>query len=97
MLLLIVNVLHSINYIHNNSIVIIKRNIVKMECGTHATTPKAPRINGGDEAMPNSWPWQVLLRCTYTDKESSQVLPESDSCRGSIISENWVITAARCM
>ena len=96
MSLLIINALHSNYYIHN-SIVIIKRNIVELECGTPAATPNARRINGGDEATPNSWPWQVLLQCTYTDKESSQVLPESDSCAGSIISENWVITAARCM
>lgn len=46
------------------------------------------RVVGGDDAEPNSAPWIVSLQW-------GTVRP-SHFCAGSIISENWVLTAAHC-
>ncbi|CAG00821.1 unnamed protein product [Tetraodon nigroviridis] len=44
------------------------------------------RIVNGEEAVPHSWPWQVSLQ-EYTGFHF---------CGGSLINENWVVTAAHC-
>jgi len=44
------------------------------------------RIISGKEARLGQFPWQVLIKKT-----------EDVSCGGSIISENWVLTAAHCV
>lgn len=46
-----------------------------------------PQIVGGTEAMPNEFPWQILL--TYSGLNAS--------CGGSIIHESWILTAAHCV
>ena len=57
------------------------------ECGL---TPIAPytsgfgRIVGGTEAKPHSWPWMVSLQSG------------SHFCGGSLINNQWVLTAAHC-
>ncbi|XP_072374467.1 chymotrypsinogen 2-like [Scyliorhinus torazame] len=58
-------------------------------CGSPAISPVVTgyaRIVNGEEAVPGSWPWQVSL--------------QSDSgwhfCGGSLINDNWVVTAAHC-
>ncbi|XP_075043632.1 chymotrypsin B-like [Mixophyes fleayi] len=44
------------------------------------------RIVNGEEAVPGSWPWQVSLQ----DRTGWHY------CGGSLISSNWVVTAAHC-
>eukprot|EP00058_Branchiostoma_floridae_P017801 XP_002603290.1 hypothetical protein BRAFLDRAFT_261914 [Branchiostoma floridae] len=65
-------------------------------CGTPAIQPRSSemlrydqaegRIVNGDDATPHSWPWQVSL----------QTSTGWHYCGGSIVNENWVITAAHC-
>uniref|UniRef100_A0A3P8UQ60 chymotrypsin n=1 Tax=Cynoglossus semilaevis TaxID=244447 RepID=A0A3P8UQ60_CYNSE len=58
-------------------------------CGTPAIQPIVSgysRIVNGEEAVPHSWPWQVSLQ-DYTGFHF---------CGGSLINENWVVTAAHC-
>lgn len=53
------------------------------ECGRAVNNN---RIVGGQDARPGSWPWQVSLN---TDKFAV--------CAGSLISDEWVMTAAHCI
>merc|ERR1739838_89461 len=58
-------------------------------CGSPAITPVITgysRIVNGEEAVPHSWPWQVSLQ-DYTGFHF---------CGGSLVNENWVVTAAHC-
>ncbi|KPP66066.1 chymotrypsin-like [Scleropages formosus] len=58
-------------------------------CGVPAISPVITgysRIVNGEEAVPHSWPWQVSL----------QDFTGFHFCGGSLISENWVVTAAHC-
>jgi len=43
------------------------------------------RVVGGVEAMPHSWPWQVSLQNS-----------RGHFCGGSIINQQWVVSAAHC-
>merc|ERR1719382_1747320 len=54
------------------------------ECGIEGP-PSKDRIVGGFEAEENQWPWQVAL-----------FIDNAWFCGGSIISENYVMTAAHC-
>ncbi|XP_042283279.1 chymotrypsinogen B-like [Thunnus maccoyii] len=58
-------------------------------CGTPAIPPDISSysdIVNGKEAKPHSWPWQVSVQ-----KRSG-----SHYCGGSLINQNWVVTAAHC-
>uniref|UniRef100_A0A8C7GLI0 Transmembrane serine protease 5 n=1 Tax=Oncorhynchus kisutch TaxID=8019 RepID=A0A8C7GLI0_ONCKI len=55
----------------------------RKECGTRA---KLPRIIGGVEATLGRWPWQVSLY--YSNRHT---------CGGTIITSQWVVTAAHCV
>merc|ERR1712177_156322 len=57
---------------------------LKATCGIEGP-PSKDRIVGGFEAEPNQWPWQVAL-----------FIDNAWFCGGSIISENYVLTAAHC-
>ncbi|XP_076144183.1 serine protease [Alosa pseudoharengus] len=58
-------------------------------CGIPAISPIVSgyaKIVNGEEAVPHSWPWQVSL----------QDWSGFHFCGGSLINENWVVTAAHC-
>ncbi|XP_044222401.1 chymotrypsin A-like isoform X1 [Thunnus albacares] len=58
-------------------------------CGTPAIPPDISGysdIVNGKEARPHSWPWQVSL----------QKCNGFHFCGGSLINQNWVVTAAHC-
>ncbi|XP_025022423.1 chymotrypsinogen A-like [Python bivittatus] len=58
-------------------------------CGVPAIKPVITgysRIVNGEDAVPGSWPWQVSLQETNG----------WHFCGGSLIDQNWVVTAAHC-
>jgi len=72
------------------------------QCGVSAIRPISSRdstltgktggrIVGGREAIPHSWPWQVALVRPGGDHFNGQF------CGGSIISNNYILTAAHCV
>merc|ERR1711921_72764 len=58
---------------------------LKATCGIEGPA-RAGRIVGGHEAQEHQWPWQVAL-----------FIDDAWFCGGSLISENWVLTAAHCV
>lgn len=54
------------------------------ECGIENFSGEG-KIVGGHETRPNQWPWQVAL-----------VINDNTLCGGSIIGDEWVLTAAHC-
>ena len=57
--------------------------LVQGGCGTRPNT----RIVGGTAAKRGDWPWQAML----TSSNGRQF------CGGSLISPEWVLTAAHCV
>ena len=56
-----------------------------VECGTKKPDP---RIVGGTNAQPGSWPWQVLV--------GFKPFWGPVWCGGSILTPYWIVTAAHC-
>ncbi|XP_075911076.1 elastase-1-like isoform X2 [Petromyzon marinus] len=52
------------------------------------------RIVNGEDAAPNSWPWQISL-ATAWDPESPDVI--NHTCGGVLLNTDWVLTAAHCI
>merc|ERR1711902_8531 len=55
------------------------------ECGLENPSGVEDRIVGGHEAAHHEWPWQVAL-----------FIDDAWFCGGSLISDEWVLTAAHC-
>ncbi|XP_057376845.1 brachyurin-like [Daphnia carinata] len=51
---------------------------------------KNNRIVGGEEAIPNEFPWQALLQVEMQGGNAY-------ACGGSLISDQWILTAAHCL
>ncbi|XP_064477226.1 chymotrypsinogen A-like [Ornithodoros turicata] len=67
-------------------------NLQGARCGRPAIQPDATsndRVVGGQEAVPHSWPWQVSMQ-----RKASE--PLDHFCGGTIISSEWIISAAHC-
>ncbi|EDL81021.1 rCG31213, isoform CRA_c [Rattus norvegicus] len=63
-----------------------------LSCGypTYEVQHDVSRVVGGQEASPNSWPWQVSLQYLSSGKWHH-------TCGGSLVANNWVLTAAHCI
>ncbi|KAM6174127.1 chymotrypsin-like elastase family member 2A [Erethizon dorsatum] len=61
-----------------------------LSCGLSTYQPQQSRVVGGEDATPNSWPWQVSLQYLDLDKWFH-------NCGGSLVTTSWVVTAAHCV
>ncbi|KAM7234945.1 hypothetical protein CapIbe_013765 [Capra ibex] len=61
-----------------------------LSCGVPTYPPQLSRVVGGEDARPNSWPWQVSLQYSSSGQWRH-------TCGGSLIEQNWVLTAAHCI
>uniref|UniRef100_A0A8C2JXL8 pancreatic elastase II n=1 Tax=Cyprinus carpio TaxID=7962 RepID=A0A8C2JXL8_CYPCA len=59
-------------------------------CGLPTYPPVITRVVGGVDVRPHSWPWQISLQ--YKSGSSWY-----HTCGGSLISDQWVLTAAHCI
>ncbi|XP_054434566.1 transmembrane protease serine 2 isoform X2 [Pteronotus mesoamericanus] len=65
------------------------KNVVSLrciECGVNRRMGRQSRIVGGTSAAPGDWPWQVSLQVQGVHV-----------CGGSIITPEWIVTAAHCV
>ena len=60
------------------------------ECGRRRR--RLPRVLGGDEAIPHSWPWQAMIEAKKSRDEGW-----THKCGASLIHPEWIVTAAHCL
>ncbi|KAI3388039.1 hypothetical protein SNEBB_005869 [Seison nebaliae] len=67
----------------------------KIECGEPVIQPNLSpgRIVNGDDATKHSWPWTVLLN----GEEIFHGYKRIRQCAGTIITKEWIVTAAHCL
>ncbi|XP_055366192.1 elastase 2 like isoform X2 [Betta splendens] len=59
-------------------------------CGVPTYPPLESRVVGGEDVKPHSWPWQISLQ--YNSAGTWR-----HTCGGTLISDQWVLTAAHCI
>uniref|UniRef100_A0A3Q3WLR6 pancreatic elastase II n=1 Tax=Mola mola TaxID=94237 RepID=A0A3Q3WLR6_MOLML len=59
-------------------------------CGLPTNPPVVSRVVGGEDVRENSWPWQISLQ--YKSGKNFY-----HTCGGTLISNQWVLTAAHCI
>ncbi|XP_072035696.1 mannan-binding lectin serine protease 1-like [Amphiura filiformis] len=67
------------------------------KCGEASIQRREPprgRIIGGREVVQGSWPWQTFISITARESEWDR---SSSFCGGSLLNEEWVLTAAHCV
>lgn len=71
----------------------ILQSLVDSECGVRPPSSNPSRyIIGGEEAVPNSWPWAVSVELDYFEIGAWE-----HYCGGVLINNWWVATAAHCI
>lgn len=56
-----------------------------------------PRVFGGTAAQEGAWPFQVALLTTHNLDDAPESHFDAQFCGGSLISPEWVLTAAHCL